>query len=130
MCGGVRYQLIEPFARAGFCHCSRCRKVTGHPSSFNGVLPRSGLQILAGQDLLAVYAAPGDAKSAVFCRVCGSSLFRAEWPDGPWVGVRLGTLDDDPGVVAEYHIFVDDDAAWDLLPDDGLPRYSGRPTAA
>jgi ADP-ribosyl-[dinitrogen reductase] hydrolase len=88
------------------------------------------LQILAGQDLLAVYAAPGDAKSAVFCRVCGSSLFRAEWPDGPWVGVRLGTLDDDPGVVAEYHIFVDDDAAWDLLPDDRLPRYSGRPGAA
>jgi hypothetical protein len=40
--------------------------------------------------------------------------------------VRLGTLDDDPEIRPQYHIFVDSRAPWEGLPDDGLPRYPER----
>jgi hypothetical protein len=61
----------------------------------------------------------------VFCTVCGSSLFGGDWPDGPEVSVRFGALDGDPEIRPEYHTFVDSAAPWDVLPDDGLPRYAG-----
>ena len=41
--------------------------------------------------------------------------------------VRLGAMDDDPGVRPSRHSFVDSRAAWDELPDDGLPRYPAMP---
>ncbi len=61
-----------------------------------------------------------------FCRVCGSSLFGGTWPDGPEVSVRLGTLDDDPGIRPQYHSFVESKAVWEHLADDGLTRYPDR----
>jgi hypothetical protein len=91
------------------------------------VVSREGFRLLAGEELLSVYRVPGDAKAAVFCKMCGSSLFRGEWPDGQVIGIRLGTLDADPGVRPQYHIFADSRASWEELPEDGLPRYSKRP---
>jgi hypothetical protein len=38
--------------------------------------------------------------------------------------VRFGALDGEPGQVPGYHQFIDSRAAWDVLPDDGLPRHS------
>jgi len=61
-----------------------------------------------------------------FCRVCGSSLFGGTWPDGRWVSIRLGALDDDPSIRPQYRSFVGSKAVWEHLPDDGLPRFEGR----
>ena len=62
----------------------------------------------------------------VFCATCGSSVFGGTWPEGPEVSIRLGTLDDDPGIAPQFHTFTDDAADWDPLPPDGLPRYPQR----
>jgi hypothetical protein len=37
--------------------------------------------------------------------------------------VRIGTIDGDPGSRAIAHIFVGSEAAWDVIPDDGLERF-------
>ena len=37
----------------------------------------------------------------------------------------MGTFDDDPGVRPSYRIYTDYAAAWEPIPDDGLPRYPG-----
>jgi hypothetical protein len=42
------------------------------------------------------------------------------------VSVRLGSLDADPGIAPQYHSFVGSKAAWETLPDDGLPWYDGQ----
>jgi hypothetical protein len=60
-----------------------------------------------------------------FCRRCGFGVFGGTWPDGPEVSVRLGVLDTDPGIAPQYHSFVASKAPWEMLPDDGLPRYDG-----
>ena len=126
LCGGVRYELTARFRRANLCHCSRCRKHSGAAASAQGRVSESGFVLLQGHDLLVSYTQPGHM-AKVFCRRCGSSLFGGTWPDGPEVSVRLGTLDDDPGVRPSYHSFTDDVPAWDTIPDDGLPRYPRRP---
>ena len=125
LCGGVRYEITAPFRRANYCHCSRCRKHSGGAALAQGRVPRQGFRLLAGAELIETFRPPGGMTKA-FCRVCGSSLFGGTWPDGPEVSVRLGTLDDDPGIRPQYHSFVDSRAAWERLPDDGLERYPGR----
>jgi hypothetical protein len=67
----------------------------------------------------------------VFCKRCGSSLFGGTWPHGPEISIRLGTLDDDPGIRPGYHSFTSEVPPWDSLSEDGLPRYPDRaPEAA
>jgi hypothetical protein len=127
LCGGVRYELSAPFRRANFCHCSRCRKHTGAAASAQGRVPREGFTLLQGAELVETFRPEGGMAKA-FCRVCGSSLFGGTWPDGPEVSIRLGTLDDDPGIRPQYHSFAADVPPWDRLPDDGLPRYQSPPT--
>jgi len=122
LCGGVRFELTKPFRRINHCHCSRCRKESGAFGLTNGRLPRDGLRLLAGEELIRVFRPDGGAVKA-FCSVCGSSVFGGAWPEGDEVTVRLGALDDDLGQRPEYHSFVDSRAAWDELPDDGLPRF-------
>jgi hypothetical protein len=120
----VRFQVTKPFRRANHCHCSRCRKHSGTFGETQGRVPPGGVEILAGEELLRTWTPPGDAGGGVkvFCSQCGSSLFGNRWPDGE-LSVRLGALDDDPGIRPQYHSYVDSRAVWDELPDDGLPRY-------
>lgn len=123
----MRFELSAPFRRANYCHCSRCRKHSGAAASAQGRVPREGFTLLAGEDLLTVYRPDDGGMAKVFCRVCGSALFGGTWPDGPEVSVRLGVLDDDPGIAPQYHSHAASTPAWDQSPDDGLPRFSGRP---
>ena len=88
-------------------------------------MPREGFRLLSGESLVRVYRPLDGSAAKAFCATCGSSLFGGNWPDGPEVSVRLGTLDGDPGIRPQYRSFVESRAEWDELPDDGLPRYPG-----
>jgi hypothetical protein len=125
LCGGVRFEVTAAFLRAGHWHSSRCRKHSGTFGETQGRVPRAGFRLVAGEALLRVYRPAPGAAAKVFCSVCGSSLFGGEWPDGDEVSVRLGALDDDPGIRPGYHTFVGSKAPWETLPDDGLPRFDG-----
>lgn len=126
LCGGVRYEITAPFRRANYCHCSRCRKHSGGAALAQGRVPREGFRLLSGADLIEAFRPAEGGMAKAFCRVCGSSLFGGTWPEGPEVSVRLGTLDDDPGIGPQYHSFVGSKAPWDDLPDDGVPRFESR----
>lgn len=129
LCGGVRFEITRPFRRANHCHCSRCRKHSGTFGETQGRVPREGFRLLEGESLLRVFR-PGGGAVKVFCSACGSSLFGGTWPDGPEVSVRLGALDGDPGIRPQYHSFVASKAAWETVPEDGLPQYDGPPPNA
>jgi hypothetical protein len=107
---------------ANHCHCSRCRKHSGTFGGTQGRVPREGFRLVAGEELIRVYRPEGGRVKA-FCKICGSSLFGAEWPDGDEISIRLGAIDGDPGIRPQFHTFVESMAPWDELPDDGLPRY-------
>lgn len=124
LCGGVAFEVELPFRRANVCHCSRCRKHSGGAGLVQGRVARDRFRLLRGSELVRSFRPPG-GKVKAFCVVCGSSLFGGDWPDGAEVSIRFGSLDGDPSIRPDYHTFVGSAAPWDVLPDDGLPRYAG-----
>jgi hypothetical protein len=124
LCGGVRFELTQPFRRASHCHCSRCRKHSGTFGLTQGRVPRDGFRLLQGEKLIRVYR-PSGGMAKAFCSVCGSSLFGGTWPDGAEVSIRFGALDVDPGIRPQYHSHTASAAPWDRIPDDDLPRHAG-----
>lgn len=123
LCGGVRFQVVPPFIRANHCHCSRCRKHSGAAMCTQARVWREQFTLLQGDELIRVYGA-GEGAVKAFCSACGSSLFGGTWPDGPQVSIRMGALDDDPGIEPQFHTFVESAAPWDRITDE-LPQYAG-----
>ena len=107
-CGRVRYQITESLSGGRSCHCSRCRKA------------------FSGADNLTHYeSAPG--WGLCFCRTCGTTLCGTH--EDNVHGVTLGTVDGDPGVQIDMHIFVGSKAPWDHI-GGSAPQHPEFPSAA
>lgn len=124
-CGAVRYEIDEPLLSASYCHCTRCQRRTGTAASANGRVVPGAFRIVAGEEHVSTWAPEGGFFKS-FCGLCGSALFSRDPANPDAVGVRLGSLDGDPGIRPQWHQFVAYAAAWEPLPDDGLPRYPER----
>ena len=118
-CGRVRYQVQSPLRGGRSCHCSRCRKAfSGTGSAYSEVLPGS-FSWITGEDNLTHYeSTPG--WGLCFCKTCGTTLCGMH--DWEVHGVTLGTVDGDPGVQIEMHIFVNSKAPWDHI-GGNAPQY-------
>ena len=82
---------------------------------------------LEGEELLrSVHAQGGSAKT--FCTTCGSNLFGGGCPESLSSSVRLASFGLEYDRKPEAHTFVRSVAAWEILPDDGLPRHEIRAT--
>jgi hypothetical protein len=121
-CGAVRFEVTEPPLSASYCHCTRCQRRTGTAASANARLAPGSFKVVSGAEHLRSWAPEGGAEK-VFCVLCGSALFSRGSGDPPPVGVRFGALDSDPGIRPQWRQYVDYAAAWEEIPDDGLPRY-------
>jgi hypothetical protein len=130
LCGGVRFEVVEPLVSAGYCHCTRCQRRTGTAASANARVSAGSLRVISGEELVREYEPP-DGFAKLFCASCGSALW-SRHPDDPEVThVRLGAFDGDPGIRPQYRQFVAYAAVWEPVPDDGLPRYpESRPPTA
>ena len=125
MCGAVRFEIDASLVSASWCHCTRCQRRTGTPASVQARIAPGSLRIVKGEELVREYH-PADGWAKAFCGECGSALWSRS-PDDPGLrSVRLGVLDDDPGVRPEYRQFVAYAASWEPIPDDGLPRFPER----
>jgi hypothetical protein len=127
LCGGVRYEISEPLVSAGYCHCTRCQRRAGVGAAISARVVPGSFRVTAGEDLLRSWVPPDGGNTKVFCAACGSGIFAHDQEDPSQLGVRMGTLDGDPGIRPSYHARVETAAVWEALPDDGLPRYEGPP---
>jgi hypothetical protein len=126
MCGGVRFELSEPLLGAVFCHCKRCQRRTGTGVSVTALTALGSYRTVSGENLVRSWD-PGDGgwiKS--FCSRCGSQLFTTNAANPDLLAVRMGALNDDPGIRPAAHQFVTYAAPWAPVPDDGLPRFPER----
>jgi hypothetical protein len=105
-----------------YCHCRRCQRRTGAGASANGAVEPGSFRLVAGEDRLKAWK-PSDGAEKWFCGDCGSAMFSRDPEDHDRIGVRLGALDDDPGVRPAVHQYVAYAAPWEPIPDDGLPRF-------
>jgi len=125
LCGGVRYRVAGDLRDAIACHCTQCRKTTGHYGAFGAC--RNDDLVMEKEETLAWYdSSPGVRRG--FCGRCGSTLF---WDDGSrdYVAVAAGSLDQPTGIVLTKHIFVADKGDYynieDTLPADVHPGSLG-----
>lgn len=123
-CGGVKYAIEGALGQARCCHCSRCRKAFSGAGSAMASIDPEEFRWVQGEDLLKRYESekgPGLA----FCSNCGSTL--AGLYQGQVMGITLGTLNDDPPVSIDFHLFVDSKAQWDEI-GGAAPQYSEWPS--
>lgn len=113
LCGAVRYEIDGPIGDSVACHCSQCRKSSGHYWS-SSQAPASALRLLRA-DSLSWFRSSETAKRG-FCTACGSSLFWELDGEG-MISVASGTLDTPTGTRTKKHIFTTDKGDYYDLPD-------------
>jgi len=123
-CGAVRFEVTARLVRASYCHCRRCQRRTGTAASAQAHPAGEGLRILAGERALRVWRPQGGGEKW-FCGECGSALFARNRAHAEPIGIRMGAFDRDPDIRPSVRQFVRYAAAWEPIPDDGLPRHAG-----
>lgn len=126
LCGGVAYEVTGTPLRFYYCHCSRCRHGRSAQHAANIFYKADGFRWVRGADLVRDYQLPGaQFFGGAFCRRCGSKVPRVSVERGV-VNVPAGSLDNDPGIRAQAHIFVDSKAPWDRI-TDSIPQFAEMP---
>ena len=118
LCGAVSFAVAADLPGPDACHCSSCRKHSGHYFASTDV-PRESLTI-KGDEAVAWYRSSEKVRRG-FCRICGSSLF---WdPLGrDKIAVAMGAFEAPTGTRLAMHIFTADKGDYyDIA--DGLPKH-------
>ena len=117
LCGAVRFEVDGPLAPPTACHCTRCRKHTGHYEAGADV-PRSALAISGGDKITWFHSSEKVRRG--FCSVCGSSLF-FDPVHLDWISIMMGAFDTPTHTKLALHIFVADKGDYyDIA--DGVPQ--------
>jgi hypothetical protein len=117
LCGVIRFQVEGDLNPPDACHCSQCRKSSGHFWASTDVA-RSALHI-QGEESLVWYASSERVRRG-FCRQCGSSLF---WDPihRDKIAVAMGAFEAPTQTRLHMHIFVADKGDYYDIADD-LPQ--------
>uniref|UniRef100_A0A4D5R8W5 Glutathione-dependent formaldehyde-activating protein n=1 Tax=Scolopendra viridis TaxID=118503 RepID=A0A4D5R8W5_SCOVI len=125
LCGGVKYQYTSRPSQMGACHCSICRKVLGAPYGvFITVDYPSHFQLIKS-DTLRHYKSSQIVERS-FCGNCGGGVFHKINLTPDKIYVNAGSVDGDPGVDLQMHIFVKSKAPYVTI-NDGLPTFDEYP---
>ncbi|WP_256947172.1 GFA family protein [Haematobacter genomosp. 1] len=116
LCGGVTGRLAGPAGAVEACHCSQCRRMTGHHSASFG--PVTEL-VLSGHTLRCRATGTGHWK---FCGTCGSTIGFSRGED-TWVDA--GFIDPPTGGRLTAHIFTAFKGDYYEIAD-GLPQAAER----
>jgi hypothetical protein len=118
LCGAVRFKTRGALRGVVYCHCSQCRKQSGH---FVAASSAKDADIdIEGAEALTWYGASDVAKRG-FCRTCGSLLF---WKHNELdqISIMAGSFDRPSGLFGESHIFVGDKGDYYSI-NDALPQF-------
>ncbi|MFN4155062.1 MAG: GFA family protein [Paracoccaceae bacterium] len=116
-CGAVSFTVAGDLPPPNACHCTICRKQSGHVFASTEV-KTADLAITGAAHVTWYQSSPKVRRG--FCSSCGSSLF---WdpPQRDWIAVAMGAFDGPTDTRMHLHIFVADKGDYyDIA--DGLPQ--------
>ncbi len=117
LCGAVRYTVSGPLRPVIACHCTQCRKTSGHHVAATSAR-RDTVEIVGNP----TWYQSSDTARRGFCGVCGSNLF---WDGvGENLSIFAGTIDGATGLETRGHIYCADKGDYYEIPE-GLPRSDG-----
>ena len=117
-CQGVVFELTGELRDVGFCHCSQCRKTSGHYWAATQVSKRN-LNLIKATSL-SWYDSSDEARRG-FCSVCGSSMFY-ERKGIDKISVSAGSLEIPTSLDRMRHIYVASKGDYYDISDD-LPQF-------
>jgi hypothetical protein len=120
LCGAVRLQVTGAIEhQPETCHCSMCRKQSGHYLAAVNV--RRSALIVEGAESISWYQSSEKVERG-FCSVCGSTLFwRPIMDNYEFTAVAMGLLDTPTGLTLKKHAFSKDRGDYYQI-CDGLPQ--------
>jgi hypothetical protein len=126
LCGEVAYEIQGPALRMFYCHCSRCRRGRSAAHAANVFYKADGFRWLRGGGQVQDFQLPEAQRFGTsFCRRCGGAVPRVSTERGVAV-VPAGSLDTDPGIRAQGHIFVGSKASWEGVAGS-IPQFAEMP---
>jgi hypothetical protein len=116
-CGAVRFALSESPSEPTACHCTLCRKQSGHYFASANV-PKQAVTVTGSENLTWYHSS--DKVRRGFCSRCGCWLF---WEPilRDWTSVALGSIEGRTELQLERHIFVAHKGDYYAIAD-GLPQ--------
>jgi hypothetical protein len=117
LCGAVRYRVTGPLRPVVACHCSQCRRTTGHFMAATAAR-RCDFELISQAELKWYVSSPEARRG--FCARCGSTLFW-EGAGRDYISIAAGTLDGATGLTTARHTFVADKGDYYEL-SDGVPQ--------
>ena len=124
-CGKVRYEAEgEPMMKAQ-CHCRECQYITGGAPNMFMLMPPNGFKYTKGTPKQYTRSDLEKPVTREFCPDCGTHMVTR--PRGPYVVVKVGTLDD-PKLFGspQMAIYTIDKQSFHQIPD-GLPAFERLP---
>jgi hypothetical protein len=122
LCGAVSIAVEGELSPPDACHCSQCRKVSGHYWASTDV-QRDAVR-LSGENSVSWYQSSEKVRRG-FCKSCGSTLFWDREGHGK-LSISMGVFEAPTGTQLEKHIYVPDKGDYyDIA--DGLPCYGRSP---
>ncbi len=118
LCGKVRITIDGKLRDVLACHCTQCRKQSGH--HFAATDAADANLTVEGTQNVTWYAASNTAKRG-FCSTCGSVLF---WKrnGSENTSIMAGCFEPGAGLQLSAHIFVADKGDYYQI-KDGLPQF-------
>ena len=120
LCGAVTFEVTGDLPPPDACHCTQCRRWTGHFLVSTDV-PRGALTIRGSENV--TWFQSSEKVRRGFCSTCGSSLFfdPLDQAKHNWVGISMGAFELPTGTRLAVHIFVANRGDYyDIA--DGLPQ--------
>lgn len=125
LCGEIRYQIENPPAVTGVCHCKNCQRQAGSAFSTLAGVPKTEFTLTAGKPRLYEDSATtsGNTVQRFFCGTCGSPIYSAVPGQPDVVYLKTGTLDDTSTFKPQFQVWCDSKQNWvDLVP--GVPALA------
>jgi len=117
LCGGVRIEATGDLVPPDACHCSWCRKQSGH-FWVSTYIPQDSMTI-AGEERVRWYRSSEEGARG-FCSTCGSFLF---WNpvEGDHIAISMGVFETPTQTQLARHLYVADQGDYYEIAD-GLPQ--------
>jgi hypothetical protein len=119
LCGETAFEVDGPLRDAVACHCTQCRKQTGHYLSATSAAIADFR--LVKDSHVRWFRSSATARRA-FCEQCGSTLFWQADSHPHRISIAAGSIDGPTGIVTEGHIFCADKGDYYVIPQEGYQR--------
>jgi hypothetical protein len=111
LCGNITYQISGPLRPVVACHCTQCRKTSGH---YVAATQAHRNDIVINGD--PTWYRSSETAERGFCPTCGSNLFWRRH-GAEHISIHAGGLDGPTGLRMESQLYCEDAGDYYTVPD-------------